>query len=300
MMMLSRNKIKLGSSLADFMIYLVAGLAAVITVWPFIYVFSMSVSDPSEVLRQSVWLYPRGFSLDAYARIVNNAYLWQSYRNTVFYVVVGTALNCLMSVMAAYPLTKRNLFGRKLLVKIILIPMYFNGGLIPFFIIMTKLGLYNNILIMILPFMVTTWNIILVRTFFMGIPGALCESAYIDGANDFRILFTIIVPLSKPILAVIALYTAVGIWNNWFTALIFLPNTKLHPLQLFLAKVLVFESPDIKNGLDIDLNQRLKTFSTAVQLKYAVIIFSSLPIMCSYPFLQKYFIKGVLVGSLKE
>jgi putative aldouronate transport system permease protein len=178
--------------------------------------------------------------------------------------------------------------------------MYFTGGLIPFFILITKLGLYDNFLVMILPYMVTIWNIILVRTFFMGIPEALHESAVIDGANDLLILSKIIVPLSKSILAVIALYSAVGIWNSWFYAMIFLPNRNLHPLQLFLAKLLVFEAPNITNANQEMLELLRQQQSTVLQMKYAVIMFATVPIMCMYPFLQKYFIKGTLIGSLKE
>lgn len=293
------TKIRNGSAWADTAIYSITGIISIATVWPFIFILSSSLSDPAEVIKQSVWLYPKGLNLDAYQNLIGNAYLWRSYRNTIVYVVAGTLLNCLVSVMSAYPLSKQGLLGRKWIVMYIILPMYFTGGLIPFFILITKLGLYDNFLVMIIPGIVSIWNIILVRTYFMGVPAALQESAVMDGAHDLQLLYKIMIPVSMPIVAVIGLYTAVFIWNSWFYALMFLPNNKLHPLQLFLAKVLVFESPDLTSGLT-NVAEQSRSMKSAMQLKYAVIIFSTLPILCLYPFLQKYFIQGVFVGSLKE
>ncbi len=288
---------------ADLLIYLIVGTAAFVTVWPFLYVFSMSISDPREALKQTVWLFPRGLSLDSYKRVFFNPSLWLSYRNTIFYTTVGTVLNVIMGMISAYPLSKRRLFMRKFFVVFLIIPMYFSGGLIPYFVVISKLHLYNTIWVMILPGMLSIWNVILIRTFFKVLPESLQESAVIDGAGEFTILAKIIVPLSKPIIAVVALYSAVGIWNSWFNAMIFLPNTKLQPLQLYLTRVLIFDLASLSSANSgsraAEFLEKAQMQASVLQLKYAAIIFTSLPIICLYPFLQKYFIKGALVGSLK-
>lgn len=293
-----KNKISGEFTVTDVIIYIFAALIGAVTLWPFIFILSLSLSSPEEAIKQSVWLLPKDLDFGAYIRVVSNKSLWTAYRNTIFYVSLGTFLNCLMSVLAAYPLSRPKLFGRAILVKFVIIPMYFTGGLVPYFILITKLGLYNNPLVMILPAMVSIWNIILVRTYMTNLPEALIESAVIDGASELSILYKIIIPLSKPILAVIALYSAVGIWNSWFDAMLFLPNRELHPLQLFLARMLVFEAPTV--NMDPEMVKIIEAqMATVTQLKYAVIIIATLPIMMLYPFIQKYFIKGTLVGSLK-
>lgn len=295
--MLSKQSI----NLADICIYFMVGLGAVICLWPFVYVFSMSISDPGEAARMTIWLFPKGFSLEAYKIIMANRILWRSYGNTVIYTVFSTVLNLFFSAVSAYPLSRKSLFARKWIVMFIIIPLYFSGGLIPYFILMSRLGFYNNPLIMIIPNIITIWNIILVRTYFRTIPDALEESALIDGAGHYQILFKIIIPLSKPILAVIALYCAVGVWNSWFYASIFLPNQNYQPLQVYLTKLLIFNMANFTQGLDqADRIDAINAAISALQLKYAAIIFCSLPIICVYPFLQKYFVKGVMVGSLKE
>ncbi|MFC5650533.1 carbohydrate ABC transporter permease [Paenibacillus solisilvae] len=279
---------------------MIVGVAAFTTIYPFIYVISMSISDPSETLKHTIWFLPKGFSDDAYVRVLHNSYLWRSFGNSVFYVAAGTALNLIMSVLAAYPLAKKQLVARKYFVIYLIIPMFFSGGLVPTFLVVNKLGMYDTVWAVIIPGIVTIWNIILVRTYFMTLPYSLQESAYMDGAGDRTILFKIMLPLSKPILAVIVLYCAVDIWNSWFNALIFLPSKELHPLQLFLARVLIFASGDFKTFSSLSLADVQKNMATQVQLKYAVIVISTVPIMMIFPFLQKYFIKGALIGSLKE
>lgn len=303
-MVINNVKSKIKLSYVDIIIYFLVGFAAFITVWPFIYVFSMSISDPLEAAKQTIWLYPKGFSLEAYIRIFYNSDLWNAYKNTLFYTIAGTILNLLTASISAYPLSRKRLFARKFFIMFLIIPMYFSGGLIPHFILIDKLHMYNTVWVMIIPGMLSIWNIILTRTYFKTIPDSLQESALIDGANDLQILFRIIIPLSKPIMAVVALYTAVGIWNSWFNAMIYLPNPKLQPLQLFLTKVLIFEMASLNSsnsGAKItQFLEQSKSMAVAIQLKYAAIMFCSLPIICFYPFLQKYFIKGALIGSLKE
>ncbi|MBP1994248.1 carbohydrate ABC transporter permease [Paenibacillus eucommiae] len=285
---------------ADMFIYLAVGIAAVITVWPFVYVFSMSISAPEEVVSQSVWLYPKGLSFEAYKLIFQNTELWRAYGNTILYVTAGTLLTTIVSIISAYPLSRKRLFGRKFFVFYLLVPMFFSGGIVPFFVLVSKIGLFNNPLVMILPGVVSIWNIILVRTFFKTLPDQLEEAAIMDGAGDLRILFQIMVPLSKPIIAVIVLYTSVGIWNSWFNALLFLPDKSWQPIQLFMAKVLVYAKADLAVNAMRNTQDAMNMTALSFQLKYAAIIFTTLPIICSYPFLQKYFVKGALIGSLKE
>jgi putative aldouronate transport system permease protein len=294
------NKIREGSVVVDIILYAIALILCLITLYPFYFVIIMSISSPQEVAAMNVFWYPKGFNLGSYELIVKDAKMWWAYSNTLIYVSVGTLLNCLMAVLGAYPLTVRNLKGRKWVVAYLLIPMYFGGGLIPSYLLVNKLGLYNTMFAVIIPGMVSIWNIILVRTFFTTIPDGLKESAFIDGASHLQLLFKIIIPISKPILAVIAIYSIVGIWNSWFDALVYLPNEKLHPLQMYLYRVVVQQSVDLKLLSLDDAKNAVATMLSNIQLKYAIIVFTTLPVMFTYPFFQKYFIKGALLGSLKE
>ena len=294
------NKIKEGSRIADFMIYFFAILICIATLYPFYYVAVMSVSDPMEVASRNVYLYPKGLYLDSYSLIIRDSKMWTAYWNTLIYVVCGTALALLTSVIGAYPLSVKNLPGRKWVVRYLIVPMYFGGGLIPTVLLVNNLGLYNTRWAIILPTAVNIWYIILTRTYFMGIPDSLRESAFIDGATHLQLLFQIIVPISKPILAVIAIYKIVGIWNSWFGALVYLPNENLHPLQMYLYRVLVQQTVNLKDLAFDEATEAAKKIFSNIQLKYAIIVFTTLPIIFTYPFFQKYFIKGVMLGSLKE
>ncbi|MFG1735657.1 hypothetical protein PAEVO_60790 [Paenibacillus sp. GM2FR] len=294
------NKIKEGSVVVDIILLVIALILCIITLYPFYFVIIMSISSPSEVAAMNVFWFPKGFNLSSYEVIVKDLKMWWAYSNTLIYVGVGTILNCLMAVLGAYPLTVRNLKGRKWVVAFLLIPMYFGGGLIPSFLLVNKLGLYNTMLAIIIPGMVSIWNIILVRTFFTTIPDGLKESAFIDGASHLQLLFRIIIPISKPILAVIAIYSIVGIWNSWFDALVYLPNEKLHPLQMYLYRVIVQQSVDLKMLSMEDTKNAVANMLSNIQLKYTIIVFTTLPVIFTYPFFQKYFIKGALLGSLKE
>jgi len=295
------SKLKRKINVYDCIIYLFCAGAFIVTACPFLHVFSMSISEPSEAARGTVWLLPRGFSLDVYLKIFRNGSLWRSFANSVFYTASGTLLSTTISAMGAYSMSKKRLAGKKIFVYYMLITMYISGGLIPSYVLINKIHLYNTIWVMIIPGMVSIWSIILVRTYFVStIPQSLNESATIDGANDLHILFRIYLPLAKPIMAVISLYTAVGIWNSWYNALLYLPNKKLQPLQMFLANVLIFASADLKQLSAQEVVAASEGMDSALQLKYAAIMFTSIPIICVYPFLQKYFVKGALIGSLKE
>ena len=294
------NRIKEGSQIATVVIYIIVAIICILALYPFYYVFIQSFADPEEVVKGTTYIWPKHYYFGSYKLILTDLKMWRAYGYTIFYVVAGTVLAVLTSIMAAYPLSVKKLVGRKWVVKFLIIPMYFSGGLIPTFLLMTRLGLYNNVWAMIVPGAVSIWNIILVRTFFMDIPEGLKESAVIDGAGHIRIMFSIVVPLAKPVLAVIAIYTIVGIWNSWFNAMLYLPNPYLHPLQFYLYRVMIQQTATVADPTDLDsmqqlLQQVLKNF----QLKYALIIFTTLPVIFTYPFFQKYFVKGVMLGSLK-
>jgi putative aldouronate transport system permease protein len=291
----AKNKKSTGEFIAEGLIYASMWLVILITLYPFIYVLSMSISSPAHVIDQSVWLLPNGFSLESYKRVFENPNVLQAYYNTVYYTVVGTTVNITMTIMAAYPLSRRKFFLRKPVMMLIVITMFFSGGLVPMFLLIKELGLYNTRWAIILPGAASAFLIIVARTFFQSISEDLHESAKLDGANDLRILHRVVLPLSKPIIAVLTLFYAVAQWNSYFPAMLYLSNAKLQPLSLYLVKIVVQHSNDMLTGvLDFD------TAMYAEQLKYAIIIVAVLPILAIYPFLQKHFVKGVMIGSLKE
>lgn len=295
------NKIKEGSPVATVLIYLFAAILGLITVYPMYYVLILSVSDPSTAATMKVYTWPKGFNLASYKILVQDKEMWHAYANTFFYVITSVVLMLVTSVLAAFPLTYKGLRFRKLINMFLLIPMYISGGMIPSFLLILKLGLYNNPFSQIIPTCFSIWNIILVKAFFSSIPESMREAARIDGANVYQTLFKIYLPMSKPILAVISVYTIVGVWNSWFNALVYLPKTTWQPLQLYLRRVLVENTQDLRQILDPEsaMQQVMRQMSTA-QLKYAMIIFTTLPVLFTYPFFQKYFVKGVMLGSLKE
>ena len=293
-----RSGIHEGSRVADAIMILVTAIICCITLYPMFYVLIMSLSSAQHVLAMDVYFYPKGFQLSSYQLICADSAMWKAYGNTLIYTASTTVLQIITCCLGAYPLTIPYLKGRKILTLFILIPMYFGGGMIPTYILISKLGLYNTMWAIIIPSAVSIWNMILVRTYFAGLPDALRESAFIDGANHFQVLFRIYLPLSKPILAVIAIYAIVGMWNSWFSAQLYLPNSNLHPLQMYLQRVLQ-QSVDLKDLTFQEYEDAVEKMFSAMQLKYSMIIFTTLPIIFSYPFFQKYFIKGIMVGSLK-
>jgi len=285
-----------GERTVDWLIAAGMWVVVAITLYPFLYVLSMSISNPIYVIDGSVWLYPKGFSLRAYDTIFDNPDMWRSYGNTIFYTVAGTSINIAMTVLAAYPLARRHFFLRKPIMVFIVVTMFFGGGLIPAFLLMQELGLYNTRWAMLLPGAASAFLIIVSRTFFQDIPESLHESAKLDGAGEFAILLRIVLPLSMPIVAVLALFYAVGHWNSFFPAMMYLPDPRLQPLSIYLIKVII-QNSDVALKDMIDQHDRSMI---SVQLKYAMIIVTIAPILMIYPFLQKYFVKGVMIGSLKE
>lgn len=298
-MLQKKEGIREGSRIADAFIYLAAGLICLVTVYPMYYVLIRSVSTPEHALAGDMLLLPKGFDLTSYRIIFSDTTMWQAYGNTLLYVVSTTLLMLMFCTLCAYPLCIPTLRGKKFLIPYLLIPMYFSGGLIPTFLVMNRLGLYNNIWAVILPGSLSIWNIILVRTYFSSIPETLRESAEIDGANHFTIMTRIYLPLAKPILAVVTIYTIVITWNSWFNALVYLPDTQLQPLQLYLRRVLVENTVDLTKLPMNEVEEAVRRALSGVQMKYSMIIFTTLPVLFAYPFFQKHFIKGMMVGSLK-
>jgi putative aldouronate transport system permease protein len=272
-------------------------LVTVSTLYPFIYILSMSVSEQRAVMAREVWLLPKGFSLASYYLVFENKEIWQVYGNTLWNTVVGTGINLLLTVMGAYALSRKEFAARNSIMFYIAITMFFSGGLIPSFLLVNNLGLYNTRWAMVIPGAVNAWNLIIARTYFQSsLPDSLPESAKMDGCTDFGILFRIVLPVSLPIIAVLTVFYSVGHWNAWFNALLYLSDETLHPLQLYLRKILIMNSPDMLQGME-DAFERV---AYAVQLKYASIIVATLPILCIYPFVQQYFVKGVMLGAIKE
>ena len=270
-------------------------LFALTCLYPLIYVLSMSFSDPVAVARGDVWLWPVGFSTKAYEMITDSNELWVSYANTLWYTGVGTLVNGVLTLCAAYPLSRKEFFLSYPVMMMITFTMFFSGGLVPSFILISKLGLYNTRWALILPGAIGAYYVIIARTFFQSIPDSLTESAKLDGANDIVILQRIIIPLSMPIVAVLTLYYAVSHWNSYFGAMVYIVDKKLQPLQLYLRRLLIENTGEATNSM---ANGEEKSLITE-QIKYAVIIVSTLPILCVYPFLQKYFVKGVMIGAIK-
>lgn len=271
-------------------------LVVIITLYPLIYVVSASFSDMLLVLQGKVWLFPKGFNIGAYKAVFRNDAIITGYRNTIIYTVVGTVINLVMTIAGAYPLSRKDFYGRNVLTLFFTFTMFFSGGLIPTYLVIKKLGMYNSFWVMVLPGAVSMWNMIIMRTFFQtGIPVELQEAAVIDGCSDFGILFRIILPLSAPIIAVMVMFYGVGHWNAFFNALIYLKDHNRYPLQLILREILIVN--DMQNM--VDASSALQQQLLAESIKYAVIIVSSVPVLLLYPFLQKYFVKGVMVGAIK-
>ncbi|ETT40533.1 carbohydrate ABC transporter permease [Paenibacillus sp. FSL R5-808] len=280
----------------DVIIYAVAAIIILIVLYPLIFIVSASFSDPARVLNGEVWLLPKSVTLDAYTNILHNDKIWIGYRNTIFYTIVGTVINIIMTILAAYPLSRPDLPGRNTVMVFITLTMFFSGGLIPTYLLVKDLGMVDTMWALIVPGAIATYNLIVMRTYFQSsIPWELQEAAHIDGCSNWRLLLSIILPLSKPILAVMVLFYAVGHWNSFFNALIYIRNENLHPLQLVLREILLISQSDAVDG-SIGLEDKILL---AESIKYAVIIVSSLPVLLMYPFVQRHFVKGVMIGSVK-
>ncbi len=285
----------------DLVVYGLCLLVLLLVAYPMVYVISCSFSNPDAVIRGEVTLLPRGLTLDGYKQIVDYKPIWTGYRNTIFYTVTATALNLLVTVPCAYALSRRELWGRKQFMALFTFTMFFSGGMIPHYLLMKDLRLLNTVWAMIIPGAVSTYNMIITRTFFENsIPPEVQEAAIIDGCGNSRLFFSVVLPLSKPIIAVLILFYGVGHWNAYFNAMIYLSDAELYPLQLILRNILLLGEMNDMMGLDAE-SQRMLIYLMRLKevMKYGIIVLASLPMMILYPFLQKYFVQGVMVGAIK-
>jgi putative aldouronate transport system permease protein len=274
-----------------------------VCMYPILHIVFASVSNPNELmLHRGLLLKPLGFTLNGYKLVFKDNSIFTGFKNTGIYVILGTAINMTITIMGAYSLSRKELLWKTPIMIIITITMFFGGGLIPWFLLMKQVGLYNNILAMLIPTALNTWNMIILRTGFQAVPLELEEAAVVDGASQAKILMRVILPLSKPVLAVILLYYLVGNWNSWFNAMVLLKERGLFPLQLLLKEILVTNDSTTATvgsagGISINSVQGATAYRELV--KYCVIVVATAPILVIYPFLQRYFVKGVYVGSIK-
>jgi putative aldouronate transport system permease protein len=267
-----------------------------ITVYPFLYVFFASLSDADLLMAHSgVLLSPLGLNFSAYKGVISNPMILQGYKNTLLILFFGVMVNLLLTSFGAYFLSRKNVLWQKAIMKLIIFTMFFNGGLIPTYINIRELGLYNNLLALILPCAISTFNLIIMKTYMDGIPIAFEEQATIDGANDFIILFRIIIPIAMPSVAVMILYYGVFHWNSWFSAMIYISDRSLLPLQVILREILIQNDTAQMASYSSELGKN----NISETIKYATIIITTLPVLFVYPFLQKYFVKGVMIGGVK-
>ena len=272
---------------------------ALVTVgYPLIYIVSASFSSTQAVVGGRVWLWPVEFSLLGYQTIFEYRAVWAGYANTVFYTVFGTAINVVLTIMAAYPLSRRDLQGRNLFMFMITFTMIFSGGLIPTYLLVRGLGMLNTRWVMMIPNAIAAWNVIITRTYYQStIPDELHEAAQLDGCSDVRFLMSVVVPLSGAITAVNALFYAVAHWNAFFNAFIYLSKDELYPLQIILREVLI--QNDFDNEAFTDVSDQETREGLRELLKFSLIIVASVPVLAIYPFVQKYFVRGVMIGSIK-
>ena len=271
-------------------------LITLITFYPLYYVLITSISNGMMVMQGKVRLYPIGVTFDSYKSITSDPQLFRSLWNSVLYTVVGTLINIIMSCLCAFPLSRRTFSGKKFFTGMIVVTMFFSGGMIPSYLVVKELGLMDTMWAIVLPVAINTYNMIIIRTSFQSLPESLFESAQLDGANDFIILFRIALPLSKAVLATMVLFYSVSHWNSYFSAMLYLDSKDKYPLQIILRNKLIsglFSEEASQSGGSTSFTV---TDST---LRAAVIMFTTLPILVVYPFVQKYFVKGVMIGSLK-
>lgn len=293
-----RYKKSLGENIFNAFNVLLLLLVTIATLYPFWFILVASVSDPFQLMKEGyLMLLPKGFQVHSYIYVILNKMVITGYRNTIIYVVLGTFLNMVLTCLGAYALSRRGVFGRKAFMIFIIITMFFNGGMIPTYLLIDKLNIINTMWAMIIPGAISTYNLIVMRTTFEGIPESLIEGAKIEGANDFRILWSIVLPTSKAIVAVMLLFYAVGHWNTYFNALIYITDRNLYPIQLVLRDILLSNNTD---SMSTGVNEHEAGLAISETIKYATIIVTTLPILVIYPMIQKYFVQGVMIGAIKE
>lgn len=283
--------------------YIFVFLAFLVVFYPLVYMVSASISNPKLVGSGEMWLWPMDITFDGYKRVFENSNIWVGYGNTILYTVVGTAINLAVTLPAAYALSRKDFLGRNFFMGLFMVTMFFGGGLVPTYLLIKEMHMINTIWAIVLPSAASIWNIIVARTFFQStLPTEVQEAAQIDGCTNLRLFTKIVLPLSMPIIAVMALFYGVGHWNSYFSALIYLNDAAKYPLQLVLRQILVLQETAAQGGGAMDsasasaLNSKAEI---AALVKYAVIIVATVPVIAIYPFLQRYFVQGVMIGSVK-
>ncbi|XEC93555.1 carbohydrate ABC transporter permease [Paenibacillus tarimensis] len=294
--MLSRKS--KGDVLFDVINYTLLTIGLLLILYPLYFVLIASISDPNRIYSGDIWLFPQGITLDGYQRILNDAMIWTGYGNSILYAATGTAISVTLTLMAAYPLARKDFVGRNLFMWFFMFTMFFNGGLIPTYLLVKDLGMVNTIWALVVPGAAGVFNIIIVRTFFQStIPDEMREAAFMDGCSNTKFFLAIVIPLSQPIIAVMVLFHVVAFWNGFFDALIYLNEEAKYPLQLVLRNILV--QNQVNANMMVDVESYAAKLRVTELIKYGVIIVSSLPLLILYPFLQRYFVKGVMIGSIK-
>ncbi len=285
----------MGEKIFDFVMYCFMGAGLILILYPLYFIVIASVSDQNLVANGQVFLLPKGIQFGGFKRVFENELLLSGYRNTILYTLLGTAFNMLLTMPAAYALSRKDFLPRRILMFVFVFTMYFSGGLVPTYLLMKDIRLLNTMWVMIVPFAVNVTNLIIARSFFeASIPDELLEAAVMDGCGSTRFFLDVVMPLSKAILAVITLYYAVQHWNEYFNALIYLKDTALYPLQLVIRDILV-----MNQKASASASAASSAVQIAEQVKYAIILVSTIPIMIFFPFVQKYFMKGVMIGAIK-
>jgi putative aldouronate transport system permease protein len=265
--------------------------------YPMLHITAASLSAPTKIVQhRGLLFFPLGFTINAYKLVFQNPMIAISYKNTLIYVLLGTIINIFLTSLGAYALSRKQLMIRNAIMLLITFTMFFSGGLIPSYLLIRDLHLQNTIWVLLIPNAISAYNLIIMRTYFLGLPDSLEESAKMDGAGDFTVLFKIMLPIAKPIVAVMVLFYGVGHWNSWFSASIYLRNRELFPLQLILREILIQNATETMTTTVDSVDKGM----IGETVKYATIVVATLPILFIYPFLQKYFVKGVMIGSIKE
>jgi putative aldouronate transport system permease protein len=293
----TRIRDSFGDRVFIFFVYLFLVLVLLVVLYPVIYIVSASFSDPNAVTAGKVWLYPVDFSLRGYQVTFQNPQIVTGYLNSLFYTVFGTLISVVLTVFVAYPLSRRDLYGSNFLMFLITFTLIFSGGLIPTYLVVRQLGMIDTRWALLIPQAVAAFQVIIARTFFRAtIPEELVEAAELDGCNDLQFLWSVVLPLSKPIIAVLALMYAVSQWNGYFDALIYLKSSDLQPLQIVLRNILILNTT--ASG-SMDATAMAQRRQLADLLKYCLVVVGSVPVLLIYPFVQRYFVKGILIGSIK-
>ena len=291
-----KKKINVKETIFQSIIIAVTLMIVLATIYPVYYVLCASFSEPQRFLAHSgLLIKPLGISFETFKRAFSHPLIMNSYGVTLYVLVVGTALNLFLTIIGAYVLSRRNLYFRNIISVFIIFTMYFSGGIIPFYLQIKGLGMLNSLTSLILPVAINTYNLIILRTAFFSVPESIEEAAFIDGAGNCTVLFKILLPLTLPSIAVISLYYAVGHWNAWFNASLFLSKAELYPLQIVMRQILMNNDTNSMT-IAVDSGDQLAVSET---LKYAVIVIATVPILIIYPFLQRFFVKGVMVGAVK-